>query len=76
MSHPSRWPVRVKRGNFKVTICTGDRKKNGRIYREFKLLILFESDGFYACPSVRSAVTLASASPAVAARMDIWPEQI
>ena len=37
MSRPSRWPVRVKRGNSTVTIYKADRKKNGRIYREFKL---------------------------------------
>ena len=37
MSRHSRWPVRVKRGNSTVTIYKADRKKNGRMYREFKL---------------------------------------
>ena len=37
MSRHSRWPVRVKRGNSTVTIYKADRKKNGRLYREFKL---------------------------------------
>src|SRR6266536_5929227 len=33
----SHWPVRVKRGNSTVTIYKADRKKNGHMYREFKL---------------------------------------
>ena len=37
MNGRSRWPVRVKRGNSTVSIYKADRKKNGRIYREFKL---------------------------------------
>ena len=37
MSRTSHWPVRVKRGNSTVTIYKADRKKNGRMYREFKL---------------------------------------
>src|SRR5436190_18721735 len=37
MSRRSRWPVRVKRGNSTVTIYKADRKKNGHVYREFKL---------------------------------------
>src|SRR6266700_2869009 len=37
MSRPSRWPVRIKRGNSTVTIYKAERKKNGRMYREFKL---------------------------------------
>ena len=37
MSRPARWPVRVKRGNSTVKIYKADRKKNGRMYREFKL---------------------------------------
>ena len=37
MSRSSRRPVRVKRGNSTVTIYKADRKKNGRMYREFKL---------------------------------------
>jgi len=53
MSRHSRWPVRVKRGNFQVTICTGDRKKNGRIYREFKLLI-FVRIGRFLCVPIRA----------------------
>jgi hypothetical protein len=35
---PSRsLAVRVKRGNSTVTIDKASRRKNGRIYREFKL---------------------------------------
>ena len=37
MSRRSRWPVRVKRGNSTVTIYKAERKKNGHLYREFKL---------------------------------------
>src|SRR6266545_2337360 len=37
MNRRSRWPVRVKRGNSTVTIYKADRKKNGHMYREFKL---------------------------------------
>src|SRR5216117_3412383 len=37
MSRHSRWPVRVKRGNSTVTIYKAERKKNGHLYREFKL---------------------------------------
>src|SRR6266545_1339102 len=37
MNRRSRWPVRVKRGNSTVTIYKANRKKNGRMYREFKL---------------------------------------
>ena len=37
MKRHFRWPVRVKRGNSTVTIYKADRKKNGHVYREFKL---------------------------------------
>src|SRR6266576_321388 len=37
MKRRFRWPVRVKRGNSTVTIYKADRKKNGHLYREFKL---------------------------------------
>ena len=37
MSRPTRWPVRVKRGNSTVAIYRIKRKKNGRQYVEFKL---------------------------------------
>src|SRR5436305_14157348 len=37
MNRRSRWPVRVKRCNSTVTIYKADRKKNGHLYREFKL---------------------------------------